>query len=138
VVTHQQRVKTEDGDLTTYPDVVVYDGGATFDGLDEYALRTPIVLIEVLSPSTADYDRRTKLESYQRIPSLTDYLTVWQDMARVEHHSRDENEPDWKFQGYLTRDEAIPLQSLGIVLPVSEIYRRLDLPEGAIALHEGN
>lgn len=138
VVTQDQRVKTEDGDLTAYPDVVVYCENAEFDKKDKYALRTPFVLIEILSPSTADYDRKTKLESYQRIPSLTDYIMVWQDMIRVEHYRRTPDAQHWDFQRYLRRDEVIPFGSLGIELPVSEIYRRLELPEGAIAIHEGN
>lgn len=132
VVIQDQRVKTEDGDLTAYPDVVVYCGEGEFDKKDKYALRTPFVLVEVLSPSTANYDRGTKLESYRRIPTLTDYLTVWQDMVRVEHFSRTTVSEDWTFQRYLRRADLVRFHSLDIEVSIEEFYRRLDLPDGAL------
>lgn len=71
-----------------YPDVVVACGDAPED---EYYEDEPCLIVEVLSPNTAQIDRREKLSAYGRIPSLRAYLIVSRKERRIEHHFRDEN-----------------------------------------------
>jgi Uma2 family endonuclease len=54
----------------------------------------PVVIVEVLSKSTQDYDRGQKFEHYRTLPSLVDYLTVAQDRPHIEHWSR-QSEDRW-------------------------------------------
>ncbi len=124
-----QRVRIEAVDLDTYPDVVVWCDDARFDSLDEHTLVEPRLLVEVLSSSTAQYDQTTKLEAYKMIPTLSDYLIVWQDKICVEHHAREAE--NWKMRRFQRRDDILLIPGFAIELPLSEIYRRLDLPEGA-------
>ena len=72
-----------------YPDVyVVPIPPQMLDGEGDVILN-PLVIVEVLSPTTADTDRTTKLAEYRAIPSLTDYLLLDQDAPAAEHHARE-------------------------------------------------
>jgi Uma2 family endonuclease len=60
------------------------------EGEADDVISNPVLLAEVLSPSTADYDRGGKFGHYRQIPSLREYLVIWQSEARVEQHQRTE------------------------------------------------
>ncbi len=101
------------------PDVLVYpfdprrpDAGRDRDDV--------IVVFEVLSPSTEKRDLGWKRKAYPSLPSLTHYIAISQDAVEVMVFSRNDG-----FEGHRFRSlrEAIDLPSLGIVLPVAEIYR---------------
>jgi Uma2 family endonuclease len=70
--------------LDTYPDVSVVCGRAERDSQDRDAIVNPLILVEVTSPGTEDYDRGEKLEHYQRIPSLREVVFVAHDARRLE------------------------------------------------------
>ena len=64
------RVRIDAADLYTYPDLSVVCGAARFSDARRTTLLNPLVLVEVLSPSTETYDRTTKWGFYSQIPSL--------------------------------------------------------------------
>src|SRR5437667_1304388 len=69
-----------------YPDASVVCGEARFrkiNGLD--ALENPVLIVEVLSPTRADFDRGTKFEEYKSTPEFAEYLLVGQDRFHVAH-----------------------------------------------------
>jgi len=70
--------------LYTYPDVVVTCGVEEFEDARNDTFMNPVVIIEVLSPSTESYDRGQKFQFYSGLPSLVDYLLISQDSARIE------------------------------------------------------
>ena len=122
-----QLVKVEETGLQTYPDIVVYCPPARFDAKRPDTLLEPAVLIEVLSPSTADYDRTDKFDHYKKIATLGDYLLIAQDKRRVEHFHRDENN-QWILQTATQNNEAISLQNIGCELKIEDVYDGTDLP----------
>jgi Uma2 family endonuclease len=79
-----------------------------------------IVAFEVLSPSTEGRDLRWKRTAYTSLPSLTHYIVIAQDAVDVIVFARDSG-----FAGQRIRslNKVIELRSLGISLPVAEIYR---------------
>ena len=83
-------------------------------------LDEPRLVIEVLSPSTARFDRREKVASYREIPSIEEYVLVAPKPANVVIHRRAHQ---WKPQILETLDSALDLQSVGLALPVTRIYR---------------
>lgn len=85
---------------------------------------TPSVVVEVLSPTTKDYDRGTKLEDYQELASVAEILLVASDKRRVRRWERDGAR--WVVQDFIG-GSAVPLPSLGIELPLAEIYAGLEL-----------
>jgi Uma2 family endonuclease len=121
------RLGVQAGALYTYPDVAVVCGNPEFSDECGDIVLNPIVLIEVLSESTKEYDRGEKFASYRTIPSLKEYLTVDQYKIHIEHWSR---QPDgrWPSQQFHDRQDVIKLESIGVELRVSEIYRKVNLP----------
>jgi Uma2 family endonuclease len=79
-----------------------------------------------LSPSTADYDYGEKFILYRRLESFEEYLLVSQDQARVEvaHKTADKR---WVISTYEGMDAVVNLESLGISLPMVEIYSGVEL-----------
>ena len=118
VFTSDQRIHIGAGELQyTYPDAGVVCGEMHFAPKDpDMSLVNPSVLIEVLSPSTAEYDRGVKLLHYLQIPALTDVLLVEPDERLVEHHHRGVRR--WKQS--VRRRGPIPL--LGGVVRVDDLY----------------
>ncbi|GJE70367.1 Uma2 family endonuclease [Methylorubrum podarium] len=106
-------------DYAPIPDVVVQCGEPPEDGYTS----DPLLVVEVLSPSTLLLDRGRKTEFYQSIPSLAVLLLVHQDEARVEVWRR---APDWTVQ-LAGPGTVIELPELGGTLPVSKVYARLTL-----------
>ena len=123
------QVKIEATGLRTYPDVSIVCPPERFDPNDPNALLNPKVLIEVLSPSTENYDRTAKFDHFKQIESLTDYLLISANRVRVERYARAEN-GSWNLQTFTLRSETVALESADVELPLDEIYERLELPEG--------
>ena len=115
------RIRVPATGLGTYPDVTVVCGSAQFDPQDasEHTVVNPTVVVEVLSPSTEDYDRGEKLAHYQRIESLQEIVLVAHSERRVQ---------TWRRQGATWTEQsvssgAVSLESVGCALPLDEIYR---------------
>lgn len=83
-------------DRYAYPDLVGVCGGPTLDPERSDLLYNPIVVFEVLSPSTEGYDRGEKFAHYRQLDSLQEYLLVAQDRSHVEHYVR-QDETSWHF-----------------------------------------
>ncbi len=108
----------------TYADVVVVCGQTQLDDDFKDTLLNPIVIIEVLSPSTESYDRGKKFESYQHINSLMEYVLVSQDRPRVEQFLR---QPDSRWLYSETSAEGIiKLTSIDCELLFRDIYEKVE------------
>jgi Uma2 family endonuclease len=113
------RVRVESTDRSTYPDVTVVCGKDLRASDDADAITNPIVIVEVLSPTTERADRGEKFAHYQRLPSLQEYVLVSQDGPRIEVFRR--QGASW----LLTISEAgaqVSLASIDATLSVDEIY----------------
>jgi Uma2 family endonuclease len=107
-----------------YPDLILT---CDKDDNDSQIVKNPVLIVEVLSPSTADYDRGFKWLRYRKIPSLRYYLIVSQNDIMVEVFSRKDNTSLWTFQEYTDIHSVIQLESLDFDLPVSLVYERIEL-----------
>lgn len=101
------------------PDVVVYCEGAAFVR-DNNVLQDPIVIVEVLSPSTSGRDRGEKWFRYQNIPSLMHYVLIYQDEPRIEVFSR--NDGIWIYEDYDKLEGDFELTHIDCRLRLSDIY----------------
>jgi Uma2 family endonuclease len=119
----------------TYPDIVVVCGKPEFLDNAFDTLLNPVVIMEILSDSTKEYDRTRKFDHYRTIPSLREYVLLEQDMVRVERYSRIENPhvpPErtlWAFQAITTIEESLTLQSVDCTVPLTEIYEDIEFEE---------
>lgn len=119
------RVRVRATGLATYPDAAVIRGDVERDPDSSTHAVNPTVLVEVLSPSTEEYDRGEKREHYQRIESLREYVLVAQDRARVEVFVRS-TAGDWRHEVH-ERGDVVALPSLGLTFPVEELYEAAGL-----------
>lgn len=117
------RTKIANIDAYFYPDVAIVLGNGEFDRRGGHHLLNPTVIIEILSPSTADFDREKKFKLYQRIPWLEEYVLISQDKMYIEHYKRWENGM-WQTQPtiYQQSDDLLVLESVGCTLKVRDIY----------------
>ena len=78
------RLAISQAGLYTYPDVMVICGEPVAVDDRQDTVTNPVLIVEVLSDSTKNYDRGQKFQHYRSLPSLMEYLTVAQDEAHVE------------------------------------------------------
>lgn len=116
------RLWVETYQLFTYPDLLVVCGTpALFPGRKD-TVTDATLIIEVLSPSTRDYDAGDKFKFYRTLPSFQEYLMISQDEYRVEHHTRQASNR-WLLTEFTDRDATIPLVALpGVSLTMPAIY----------------
>lgn len=124
---NEMRVSTPSTSSYFYPDVVVVCEEPRFEDDLFDTLLNPIILVEVLSPSTEAYDRGEKFMHYRELPSLQEYVLVAQDKICVERFSRQEN--NWLLTDFQNLDEHLSLVSIQSELPLREIYDRITFPE---------
>ena len=105
-----------------YPDASAACGELEFKHIKGHdALVNPVVVVEVMSPSTAALDEGPKFVAYQAIPTLRDYLLVSQDEPRVTHYARRDNGA-WERRDVTDLDASVELESVGCALKLRDIY----------------
>jgi Uma2 family endonuclease len=116
------KVRVEAADAFYYPDVVV---GCEPKDNNQYYLTQPKIIIEVLSPSTAQIDKREKLLSYKTIDSLQEYIIIAQDKCEIMLYERIDIK-NWNLT-ILGKNDKFKLESIDLEIVVSDIYARTDL-----------
>jgi Uma2 family endonuclease len=117
------RVKVPATGLYTYPDASVVCGRPELEDDTLDTLLNPVVLVEVLSDSTEDYDRGTKFTNYRTIPSFRDYVLISTDSVLVEYHTR-QSDGAWLLREYRA-GQRFRLESVGCELAVDELYLKV-------------
>jgi len=105
----------EESKFFVYPDAMIECSG------------NPLLIVEVLSPTTECFDRDYKRTLYHASPSILDYLIVSQDRMLVEHDFRLSTSHPWQTSTYSNPNAQISLPSLGANLPLASIYRLIKL-----------
>src|ERR1043166_644794 len=117
------RVQTPAG-LLTYPDISVFCGPlALVRGRDDTGTN-PVLLVEVLSDATRDYDRGDKFALYKSIPTFREYLVIEQSEVHVEQWVRGQGSR-WTSSTYTRLADTVRLASVPLPLKVAEIYREV-------------
>jgi Uma2 family endonuclease len=117
------RVSTPSG-LYTYPDVSIVCGPKISDASE--TITNPIVIVEVLSDSTRNYDRGEKFDLYRSIPELRHYLLIDQSFRHAEHR-RLETDGSCSHEIKESLDQIIHLSEAGIDLQVARIYEGVEV-----------
>ena len=102
-----------------YPDLIV---DCDFDESEPYFTNSPTIIVEVLSQSTRRKDETTKRFAYLNLPSLQEYVLIEQDFVDIEVVRRKD---DWGSKHYFLGDD-VTFESIGLTLPVAEIYHRVN------------
>lgn len=118
------RIVTPSG-LNTYLDASVYCGKPELSD-NHKTLLNPVLIVEVLSPSTRSYDRGDKFHHYHSIPSLRDYLLIDSETILVEHYQR-MGAYEWSLHEYRQLTDGLSLESIGQPLTVCFYCIRLTI-----------
>ena len=121
VFTGDMRVGIGAGVSYFYPDVTVVCDELRFEDDVFDTLINPQVVIEVLSDSTANYDRGEKFRRYRQLESLQEYILISQDQIYVEHYLRQGKQ--WILSEFSAREKVLPLVSIKAELSLNQIYR---------------
>ncbi|MCY7345720.1 MAG: Uma2 family endonuclease [Pyrinomonadaceae bacterium] len=113
-------------EMISYPDLVIICGEPEYHDKHQDIILNPSVIIEVLSESTAKFDRGTKFMRYRSFnPTLTDYILVSQEEAHVEHYTRQAN-GDWILREYYGADKTFQIDSVACSLTLADVYARVE------------
>jgi Uma2 family endonuclease len=120
VFTSDLRVRVLETGLAAHPDVSVICGSLERDPEDANTATNPVVVVEVLSPSTQRYDREEKAAHYRRIPSLQCYVLISQEEQRLEVFTRN-LDGSWTLRE--ARSGSVGLLPIACSLSVEDVYR---------------
>ena len=126
--TSDLRVKGRTTGSYLFPDVVAGCAPLEFEDSSLDILLNPVVIMEVLSPSTEGHDRSWKFAHYRRIASLRDYVMLSQHQPFVEHYTR-RSEETWTLVELSRLSDMLRLPSLGCELLLTVIYERIEFPQ---------
>ena len=104
----------------TYPDVMLIKGDPIYADKGTTTVTNPIAIVEVLSPSTQNYDQGDKFTYYRSIPEMKEYILISQQRYHVMQYSK--TEAGWLLSEYETENDPIELGSVDLTLELSEIY----------------
>ncbi len=112
----------------TYPDVMVTDGKAIYTDNKNTTVTNPLLIVEVLSKSTKNYDQGDKFTFYRSITQFKEYVLVPQNQYQVMHYSKT-NEGEWTFREYKSENDIIKLQYLDFEISLVDIYQDVNFQD---------
>ncbi len=115
------RIKVVPAGLYTYADCSVVCGPLQLTTDRRDVVLNPLLIVEVLSPSTEAYDRGAKFEIYRRLESFREYLLVHQDRQHVEHYSK-QDDGEWLLRESKGEAGVISIAHLGVTISLTELY----------------
>ncbi len=110
--------------LFTYPDLSIICGEPEVLEGRKDIVTNPSVLIEVLSPSTQDYDRGSKFGLYRKIENLKEYITISSMEVYVEKHDK-QSDGSWVLNEYKKMEDSFNINSIGLEVLVENLYNNL-------------
>jgi Uma2 family endonuclease len=112
-----------------YPDLSALCGNPTFEMLGkQQMLVNPSLIIEILSDTTAEFDRGYKFTYYKSIESFTEYILIAQDRPHVSQFIKQE-ENNWLNREYNDINDKFHLASLDCEIELNELYESVEFPE---------
>jgi Uma2 family endonuclease len=122
VLTSDIKVRLEEANCYYYPDIAVVCDEGEINSTDDFILY-PVLVIEVLSKSTAAFDRGDKFTDYQTCPTLKEYVLIEQSHQKIECYRREESGV-WSEHIYGVGDE-VEFTSVNYRGSFEDIYRKV-------------
>jgi Uma2 family endonuclease len=111
-----------------YPDIMVIQGKPVYEGAGTTTVTNPLLIVEVLSKSTSNYDKGDKFQYYRSIPELREYVMIDQYAYHVEQFAKN-YEGKWFLSELESADAVLSLASVDFQIPLSDIYERVNFDE---------
>lgn len=116
-----QRIHIKSNTLFTYPDISVVCGEDVTLNNDNWNILNPAIIIEVLSPSTKNYDRGEKFMLYREIPTLQEYVLVDSESVHIELFRLNAIHR-WELEEYKSIGDQLYIKAINEIIPLAEIY----------------
>ena len=124
------RLGVPDQATYTYPDIMVIKGEPQFQTPRQTEVLNPCLIIEILSDSTANYDKTAKFQLYRTLPSLEEYILVSQQDYRLEHYTKLDDRR-WLLQDITGLEASLQLSSVNLSLSLQDLYKRVSFGPAA-------
>ncbi|WP_017296412.1 Uma2 family endonuclease [Geminocystis herdmanii] len=121
VFTSDLRLYIPEFKKATYPDIMVIEGKIMLHNNRQDEVLNPCLIIEILSPSTANYDRKDKFYYYRSIPTLKQYILISQFDYTIESYTKT-GENKWLFEETKGENIEVNLESIELSFPISDLY----------------
>lgn len=118
---NDMRLWVEEKELYTYPDIVVICGDTQFYPDRDDTITNPLLIVEVLSNSTKNYDRGDKFQFYRTLPSFKEYVLVDQYDYHVENFYIG-SEGQWMLKEYNDKENSLKLFNVEFQMHLQDIY----------------
>lgn len=115
------RIHIPENSLYTYPDISIICGPPEVTDKLSDTVTNPAVIIEILSKSTADYDRGGKFTLYRSIPSLKEYVLIDSTQVSIEIFTK-KDPHHWLLSEYKQMDESVLIGTIGLTILLREVY----------------
>ena len=120
------RVHIPSNTLYTYPDALIVCGKAELLDEEFDTVLNPVVLVEILSPSTESYNRGKKFMLYRSIETLQEYILINSTSIKVEHFIKQTN-GSWHSKEYNSLSDTFLIESISYRFPLHELYDGVEL-----------
>jgi Uma2 family endonuclease len=111
--------------IYTYPDVMVIKGNPVYEGTGTTTVTNPLLIVEVLSNSTKNYDGGDKFDFYSSLPEFQEYILIDQYRFYVKQFAKNQ-EGKWVLTEYEGEDSILVLESVEFQISFQELYQRVD------------
>lgn len=118
------RVRIPQTGIYTYPDIVVVCEEPQFEDEELDTLLNPLLIIEILSKTTENYDRGEKFEHYRSIDSLREYTLIAQKKCHIMHYVK-QADSSWLLSETKSIDDILQLPSVNCELALVDVYRKV-------------
>ncbi len=109
----------------TYPDVMVIEGNPVLHNNRTDTITNPVLIVEVLSKSTQNYDHTDKFRYYRSIPEFQEYVLINQYELQIEQYSKT-GDAQWLLREFETEDAKITFSSVDLEIAIADIYEGVD------------
>ena len=111
--------------IYTYPDVMVIKGNPVYEGTGTTTITNPLLIVEVLSNSTKNYDGGDKFDFYRSLAEFQEYILIDQYRFYVKQFAKNQ-EGKWVLTEYEGEDSILVLESVEFQISFQELYQRVD------------
>jgi Uma2 family endonuclease len=115
------RIHVPENSLFTYPDISIICGDIVSSDKDSDSVVSPTVLIEILSPSTREYDRGSKFKLYRDIPTLREFILIDSESINIEAFRINAN-IHWELEEYKELSQTLAIPAVAINISLAEVY----------------
>ena len=126
-----QRLWIPEANLHTYPDIMVIQNPLQLQPGRKDTVTNPVLIAEVLSASTAAYDRGNKFAAYRTIPTMQEYLLIDQAQLRVEQYVKQDSH-QWLYRDYDDRSAVVQLATISVEVALADLYENIEFDQASI------